>query len=459
MAMHALNRRRLLQAGAAATAVAAGGAMTVAPRRATAKAPAIQGTTNLRVMVWGRPDTANWLSAALERAAPDVAQRLTVEPVIGGPGDQEVAEQFRLLLSAGGQDMPDIIRFNRTQIPEFAAAGVLADLGEMIAPFQEDMIESAVALSTFEDRIIAVPAQLKSKVWYYREDLFDEAGIDPAAVVTMDDFIAAGKEFHAALPESYIFGLRTEVPGYQRQDILTSYAPVSFYDRDAGSYQVTTHPGFRALYETIAKLNDPELAAPIDDFSADWAPAFADGTLASSLINEWMTGFLPLYAPDQAGLWRVRSWPTVGDSNQGSDAGGAVWVIPEQAPNREAAFELLATTNLTTEGSLALLEVGGQTPYIRSAREQVPSMAAPEPVDAENPIPWAPDFFGEDYFSVVFEAQEKLAWIDFDPSAVRELALWGEWSQRFVAGESDIDGTLEGLQADLESQIGDPWQG
>jgi ABC-type glycerol-3-phosphate transport system substrate-binding protein len=451
MAAMPFNRRRLLQSGLAASATA------LLAKKSAFAAPAVQGTTNLKMMVWGRPDTANWNYAAFQRAAPDAAKAITVEPIIGGPGDAEVAEQFRLLLSAGGQDMPDIIRFNRTQVPEFAAAGALADLTEMIEPFRADMIDSAVALSSFEDRVHAIPAQLKSKVWYYRKDLFAEAGLDPATVTDIDAFVEAGKAFHAALPDSYIYNLRAQAPGYQQQDIMTSYAPVSFYDREAGQFQITTHPGFRALYETLAKLNDPELAAPVDDFSPDWSPAFADGTIASSLINEWMTGFLPLYAPDQAGMWGVHAWPAVGESNQGSDAGGAVWVIPEQAPNKEAAFEFLSTANLTKDGALALLEIGGLTPYVKSAREVVPDMAKPE-ASAENPIPWGPEFFGEDYFPVVFAAEERMAWIDFDPSAPKELSLLSDWSERFVAGETDVDGTLEGLQADLEGQIGDPWQ-
>ncbi|MGH2603906.1 MAG: hypothetical protein ACRDJ9_31545, partial [Dehalococcoidia bacterium] len=96
MAVKPLNRRRFLQVGVATTTAVAGGAVAAPARAAMAKAPAFQGTTNLRVMVWGRPDTANWMAAALERAAPDAAQRLTVEPVVGGPGDEHVAEQFRL---------------------------------------------------------------------------------------------------------------------------------------------------------------------------------------------------------------------------------------------------------------------------------------------------------------------------------------------------------------------------
>lgn len=461
MAMKHINRRRFVQSGVAASSAAllAGRATPPAPAAAT-NLTAVQENTTLQVMVWGRPDTAVWLYEAYKRVKPDAAESITVEPIVGGSGDGEVAEQFRLMLSAGGQDVPDIIRFNRIQVPEFAVVGMLADLTEMMEPFTGDMIESAVELSKFEDRFVAVPAQLKSKVWYYRQDLFEQASVNPDEVTDIDAFVAAGKQLHAAIPESYILNLRAEPSGWLAQDILTSFAPVSFYNREAGEFQIVDSPAFRALFETLDKLRDPDVSAPIDNFAPDWAPGFADGTIASSLINEWMTGFLPLYVPEQSGLWRTHAWPAVGPSNKGSDAGGAVWVIPEQAKNKEAAFDFLATANLTGDGALALLEIGGLTPYVESAREGVPTMPKPE-ADPENPnpLPWPPEFFGETYFPVVFEAQERLAWIDFDPAAQREIALMNEWTQRFVAGEASVDEALEGLQGDLESQVGDPWRG
>ena len=378
MATTQLNRRRFLQTGAVATAAGVAAARGAGPGKVFAKAPAVQGTTNLKVMVWGRPDSANWLAEAARRTNPELAGRVTVEPVIGGSGDQEVAEQFRLMLSAGGDDLPDIIRFNRIQVPEFAAADVLTDLTDLVQPYAADMIESATALATFDEKVVAVPAQLKPKVWFYRQDIFEQAGIDPSAVTTMDEFVAAGQTLHTAVPESYIFSLRATPPGYLTGGILTSYAPVSFYDRDAGQFQVDSHPGFRAIFETLDKLKDPNVAAPVDDFSPEWAGAFADSTITSSLIADWMASFLPGYVPDQAGLWKVHPWPFVGDSNQGSDAGGAVWVIPKGAKNPEAAFELLANAHLTTEGALAMVGLGGLTPYITSARDQVKTMPKPE---------------------------------------------------------------------------------
>lgn len=461
MTANRYSRRHLLASAATVTAATALGA-TVSPAVINARSAAIQSATKLRMMVWGRPDGVNWDYAAYQRVKPDAAKNLTVEPIVGGQGDGEVAEQFRLMLSAGGNDVPDIIHFNRIQIPEFAAAGVLTDLTDKTAPFKDDIIESAYELSSFDGQVIAVPNQLKSKVWFYRSDLFEQAGIDPDAVKTWDDFINAGLTLHEKLPNSFIYNMRQGLTGYRLQNILTSYAPVSFYDRDAGKFQVTSHPGFRGLFEAADKLRNPDLVAPVDDFDPDWAPAFDSGTVASTLINEWMTSFLPQYVPEQAGLWRAHAWPAVGDSNQGSDSGGSVYVIPKQAKNPEAAFEFLSTVHLTKEGALALLEVSGQNTVVKSARDVVPTMpkpvATPTPGSQATQIPWPPDFFGETYFPVVYAAQERLKWIDFDPRSAQEIALIGDWSQRFTAGQVDVDGVLEGLQSDLESQIGDPWQ-
>lgn len=432
---------------------------TISPAVVNARSAAIQTPTNLRVLVWGRPDGANWDYQAFQRADPEGAKMLTMEPIVGGQGDAEVAEQFRLMLSAGGGDLPDIIHLNRIQVPEFASAGVLTDLTGLMEPYKAGIIPSAFELSSFEGKVVAVPNQLKSKVWYYRADLFEQAGIDPDAVATWDDFIAAGLTLHQKLPESFIYNLREGLTGYRLQNILTSYSPVTFYNRDENAFVVTSHPGFRGMFEAVDKLRNPEIVAPVDDFQPDWAPAFVSGAIASTLINEWMTSFLPQYVPEQAGMWKVHAWPAVGDSNQGSDSGGSVYVIPKQAKNAQAAFEYLATIHLTEPGSMALLEIGGLNPVVTAARDKVPTMAKPEPNPAAAvDIPWPPDFFGETYFPTIYEAQERLAWIDFDPRSAQEIALLGEWSQRFTAGEVDVDGVLEGLQGDLESQIGDPWQ-
>ncbi len=423
-------------------------------------APAIgSGSTKLQYMVWGRPDGVNWSYLALSRAYPDDAKRYSVQPVIGGSGDVQVAQKLRLMLSAGDNDLPDIVALNRTEVPEFAAADLLYDMTDLMKPFADDMIDTAKQLATVDGKMVALPVSLKPKVWFYRQDVFQKAGVDPDKIATFDDFIAAGKQLHQAVPESFIYNSKAKAGGYAFDNFLTSFAPVSFYDRQAKKFQVATHPGFRATYDLLAKLQDPAVSAPVDNFDPDWSKAFASNMVVSSPINEWMSSFLPLYVPEQKGLWRVHAWPGVNGTNKGSDAGGQVAVIPKKAKNPKAAFEYLSKIYLTKAGALANIQTSSQTPYLKSARAEVPALMKPaaDPMNT-NALPWPPEFFGADYFTVIFAAQDRMAWIDYDPAAAKELSIRDDWTQRYLAKQATLDQTITGLQNDLAGQIGDPWQ-
>ena len=63
--------------------------------------------------------------------------------------DVQVAQKFRLMLSSGGSDMPDMIRLNRIEVPEFADAGLLTDLSDWMKPFAGDIIDSAKTLASY----------------------------------------------------------------------------------------------------------------------------------------------------------------------------------------------------------------------------------------------------------------------------------------------------------------------
>lgn len=426
---------------------------------AATNAPAVAGATRLRIMIWGQPDSVNWTYQAFSRVYPEDAKHLTVEPIIGGSNGPEVVQKLRLMLAASGTDLPDIVNMNRFSVPEFAEAHALADLTDWMTPFAGEMIDSAKALATYNGRFVAVPNALKAKVWMYRQDLFDKAGLDPDTVMTIDDFVAAGKQLHAKLPKTYIYNLGNTLPNTLQSFLLSSFAPLSYFDRATGKFQVTVHPAFRTMFAVVDKLRDAAVAMPLTDFDPGWPPAFASDGIASVLTAEWMATFLPQYVPEQQGRWRTHAWPAVGPSNKGSDAGGAVWVIPKQAKNAQAAFEYLSKVALMKDGAIANTEIQGIIPYLKRARETVLSMPKPTAAPSSaNRLPWPPEFFGADYFKVLFAAQDRLAWIDYDPSAVKEIAITGDWGQHFLAGQVNTDQALAGLQRDLESQIRDPWQ-
>jgi len=441
-------------AGAAPTASGSGSGASAAPTAA----PVGSGATRLQYMLWGRPDAAAWEYQAITAAYPDDAKKYTIEPIVGGSGDVQVAEKFRLMLSAGGAGMPDMIRLNRIEVPEFAEAGVLTDLSEWMKPFTADMIDSAKSLATYKGQYVALPVQLKSKIWFYRRDLFDKAGVDPDKVNTIDDFIALAKTFHSKLPDSYAMNVKAAATTYMFHNVISSFAPVKLYDQQAQKYVIDSHPAFRTAFEVFQKLADPTVSAPVDDFTPDWQKDFATNAIGSTLINDWFKGFLPLYAPEQKDLWRAHAWPITGTTNKGGDTGGGVVVIPKQAKNARAAFEYLSKIYLDKQGALENLKSSTYTPYMNSARTEVPNMPKPASSGSNTQLPFPTAYFGDTYFQVEFAALDRLTVIDYDPTATKEFSMMTEWGQRLLAGQANVDQAISGLQADLQSQIGDPYR-
>ena len=62
--------------------------------------------------------------------------------IVGGQGDNEVAEQMRLAL-ASNNSVADVVMLNYTQVPEFAEAGVLEDLSDVYAGYEDNLTHAA----------------------------------------------------------------------------------------------------------------------------------------------------------------------------------------------------------------------------------------------------------------------------------------------------------------------------
>lgn len=145
------------------------------------------------IMGWGDPsDLQKYVDAAFE-AYPELAEKYEPEIMIAGKGDVDVYAKLRLALTSG-EELPDIVQINRTGLPEFAAAGVLEDLTEVVGEYEDNLNNGAKALAKYEDTYLGIPYEVKTKLWFYRQDIFEELGIKAEEVKNLDDFIAAGKK-------------------------------------------------------------------------------------------------------------------------------------------------------------------------------------------------------------------------------------------------------------------------
>jgi multiple sugar transport system substrate-binding protein len=451
---------------AAPTAVAA--VPTAAPAEPPTPTPAVGGINEnasvvLNFLTWGGGGAITKLQGnydTLSKVYPELGQKIGIKGLAQG-GDFGVAQSLRLALAAG-QGIPDMVQLNRTQVAEFADE--LMDLEAAFAPVKDDLYAGALAVATYGGKFVAYPMEVKSKIFFYRGDMFDQAGIKVEAIKSTADFINAGKALRAKFPKTYMLNLGPQPVQYWIGEFLSAYPDARFAD-EGGNYQVKTNPAFADTFTFMKEIQDSGIALAVDDWTTDWQPSFAQEAIGASLLANWMKFFLPTFAPKQAAKWKVANWPALAplaDQKFGSEAGGSVVVVPKRAPHVQEAMDYLNKTFLDKKGSVALFQNGFVTPLLKSAQGDVLDYVhnAKKPADMKDED-WAAlpqNFFGPDYQQFEFSTYDNVKVFNYDPSATKEIDILRQWLIKYLAGSTQLNDALASAQADMEGQIGNPYQ-
>lgn len=412
-------------------------------------------------MTWGGEGHYKAWSDAAAKNAPDLKD-LKLKVRVGGKGDGDVANQLRLAFSSH-KNIPDVVQINRTQLAEFAEGGQLTELDDALASIKSDIYPGALDIVSSQGKLYGIPYELKSKLFFYRADLFDQASIKVEDIKSVDDFIAAGQQLHGKFPKTYIINLGPQPAGYWLGELISAYPNTVIAD-SSGEFQITKNPVFADAFQFIKKLYDSKIALPIDDWSNDWTQSFASDAIAGSLIGNWMKFFLPGFAPQQKGKWKISLWPRftpLSDQRYGSEAGGSLFAFPQGAQNTEAAIKLFVATYLSAQGSTNVFQSSGPTPVLNSVKGQAQEIVSRgKPADMSNKD-WetAPqNFFGADYLSVEIQSYNYLKAFKFDPQAVKEFSTLNLWLQKYVTGKASLSEALSGAEGDMKTQIGNPYK-
>lgn len=378
--------------------------------------------------------------------------------------DYATAEKFSLALS-GGTALPDILQLNYTEMPQFAAAGVLEDLSAAYAPYSADLYAGALQVAKYNGAYYAFPQSLNPKLFYYRSDLFAQANIDPSSIQTTDDFIAAGQQFQRKFPGQYIVNLNTEPQPYVFGEMISAYSPISFAS-PGGKYQITSNPGFEQVFSFLRQIHDSKIAYPVDDFTTDWPSAIKNEKICGYLGADWVDEFIPGYATlSQYGKWKAIPWPTLtpmADQQYGSDAGGSLFVVPKDAPNSQAAIEFLKQWRLSPAGSLAAFNATGILPVNRTtASTVISSLSTAKRPQATSQTDWLElpqHYFGPDYIATKLQAMNRVKVFGYDPAAVKEWSsIVSDWLTKLLSGSASVSAALAGMQQDMQTQVSNPY--
>lgn len=395
----------------------------------------------LKMMVF--PATENYvkINDKFLAANPDIDKKVDIEVELGGDGDVAVAQKLRLSL-ASGQNLPDIIRLNYTQLPEFAEAGVLEPLKNYVLPYEGNIIDAAKSVMQYNGEYYAFPREIKPKVWFYRADIFKECGIDPYQVKTIDDYIAAGKKIREKYPNACMENYNVPSKNYDLMMMLSG-TDGRFCD-EKGNYNIASDKDVKLTFERIKKIKESGVNSTVQEWSADWAPAFSSGEIVSQLIGGWFkTDFMNFKLEDQKGKWAIAPWPE--EIRSGSDSGGGIWIFPAAGKNKEVAANYMAKLCFDNEAAKIIFDITGIIPALQSAKDD--------------------PYFNKqhDYYTcslgpVNFEAMSYLKVYPYTPASSQEITIVLQYLDEYLSGKKTVDEALQAAEADLKSQIGNPYK-
>ena len=119
--------------------------------------------------------------------------RYTIETSLLPRDAASQREQLIRRLAANDSSI-DLMSLDPPFIPEFAEAGFLAPVPDDVADrVTEDVVESAVEGSTWEDEIVAVPFWANTQVLWYRTSVAEAAGLDMEQPVTWEQIVEAAE--------------------------------------------------------------------------------------------------------------------------------------------------------------------------------------------------------------------------------------------------------------------------
>ncbi len=289
-----------------------------------------------KVTVWGWPAA----DKAYESFMPDFKKAYPeIEPDIQMVPDEHDKLLATLAAGAGG---PDVGMIEINQIDKFVVKGGLEDL--LTDPYQggiykKDMVEYKWKQGTSPDgRLVAFPWDIGPATFFYRRDIFDEAGVpsDPAEVAKLTNTWPAFLDLCTKLtkPDKQRWALSNA-----STIVYTSYAHRNFYD---DKWDVIIDQGNAVQLLKYAKeARKAGVDAKVAEWSPEWQTLLGQGGIAIQYGGCWMGGFIKGWLKpegvDWNGKWGIFEVP----EDPGQNWGGSFLCIPKTAANKMGAWAFI----------------------------------------------------------------------------------------------------------------------
>jgi multiple sugar transport system substrate-binding protein len=244
----------------------------------------------------------------------------------------------RIRNAAVSGEGPDITQAGTTQVPFFAALGGFEDLSDRVediggnAAYPEGVWSTTQVVG--QDGTWAIPWFTEARSIYYRKDILEKAGVDPAtAFQDWDSFRSTLQSIKDKVPGIQPFG----TPGKKAFDLVHHVMPFVW---DAGGAELTSDNSKSAINSPEAAEGVDFFAKLVDDGLADKSQLERDGT---QVENQFKGGKIAVWI---GGPWVLPSASRDDDTNWVPAARKNVALAPMPAGPNGDAFTFVGGSNL-----------------------------------------------------------------------------------------------------------------
>ncbi|MEI0531813.1 extracellular solute-binding protein [Brachyspira pilosicoli] len=330
--------------------------------------PTIDANTETEITVWGWNVAAKALmetAKTFNEKYPKI--KINVQE-FGGP--PQLYEKAGVVLSSG-QGIPDVMQIESDFIQTYVETYPQRFLDmKTLAPADLDSKVDPSKVPTSYDsegRLTSIPWDSGPVIVYYREDLFRQAGIDPAAIKTYDDLIQAGKDLQAKLPNVKLTGFSfTQDDGIWRTLMVQN----NIYYLDTNGNITLSSPKAVESMQLVKRLIDEGLVLNTVNWDTG-IRAHKNGEIAISFNGGWWGGTMKDQMPEMKGKWRAMEMPAYTEGGvRSSSLGGSTLTVTATDPIKQAAaWAFVEHSLLNVDSQLLMYEKFGLFPSYLPAYE------------------------------------------------------------------------------------------
>lgn len=256
----------------------------VSPTEAPATAPAPSEPVTLHMLV--RPDEGENVSKFSAKFEQETGIKVAVDFVSWS----DITQKTLTTLAAGGGGY-DIVFMPSADAPKLIAGGWFEPINDLIPDNQKaDWSPAVLNFYTNNGNLMAMPWYAGGAHMSYNKDILLAAGVDPASIVTWDDFMSACQKIKDANAADYCFTPTAKYPGefyYNWGTMVLSRGGKFFDETGAPVFQNSSEAldAFTMIKTGLDKGYFNKAGVAMDDYEA--LVDFGKGKTAFMLNSTW----------------------------------------------------------------------------------------------------------------------------------------------------------------------------